>query len=445
VTPLAQLGSFVAHDMRGKLSEPQRSELALHVFDTVVAWVATGATPEARVLREFQARSRDASANHGLDLAINCALTRLSEIDDIHLASMITPGAIIVPAAITIAASLRPDPGVLSEAIVAGYEAMIRLGLALDGPSILYRGIWPSYIAAPFGVAAVAARLFELTADKAANALALALTLAAPGVGQQHAHTGSRWLAIGNAARNGLFAAQAAGAGFTADLNLFENGFFSTVFGITPNTPALVEQLGARYKFEEVSFKPWCAARQTMAGTRALRELLDAGVSAQDITAIEVLVPPPFLKMVDHGIGASSEQRTGNRIARLTSQPYQLAVAALAPEFAYDLAQTCEVSADVLRFMDKVTVRADADMRHDFPRQWPARLRVQTPQGDHEKTIVHVPGDPERRFDGNALEAKARRLIGAATEELAGQCDALFNEADAPARLMAAIAQLSTH
>ena len=39
---------------------------------------------------------------------------------------------------------------------------MIRLGVAIDGPSVLYRGIWPTYFAAPFGVAAVAARLMRL-------------------------------------------------------------------------------------------------------------------------------------------------------------------------------------------------------------------------------------------------------------------------------------------
>ena len=80
---------------------------------------------------------------------------------------MITPGAIVVPAALTIAASL-PDMAAddLAAAIVAGYEAMIRLGAAIDGPSVLYRGIWPSYFAAPFGAAAVAARLMRSTTSR---------------------------------------------------------------------------------------------------------------------------------------------------------------------------------------------------------------------------------------------------------------------------------------
>ena len=49
-------------------------------------------------------------ADLALDILINCALTRLSEVDDIHLASMITPGSIVIPGALTIAATLGSDP-----------------------------------------------------------------------------------------------------------------------------------------------------------------------------------------------------------------------------------------------------------------------------------------------------------------------------------------------
>jgi 2-methylcitrate dehydratase PrpD len=104
----------------------------------------------------------------------------------------------VVPSALTIAASL-PDVAAddIAAAIVVGYEAMIRLGAAIDGPSVLYRGIWPSYFAAPFGAAAVAARLFRLDGRQTANALSAALIMAAPGTGHHAAPTTMRWLAVG--------------------------------------------------------------------------------------------------------------------------------------------------------------------------------------------------------------------------------------------------------
>ena len=49
---------------------------------------------------------------------------------------------------------------------------------------------------------------------------------------------------------------------------------------------------------------------------------------------IRAAVLPPHLKMIDHGVVA------GDRASHLTSLPYQLAVAALAPDAALDVAQS---------------------------------------------------------------------------------------------------------
>ncbi len=416
---LETLGAYVARDIRNRVSDDVRALLGLHLTDTVTAWIATRATREAQVLRKFQSDAKQSDADVGHDILINCALTRLSEVDDIHLASMITPGAIVIPGALAIAAQLPPDPTALSEAIVAGYEAMIRLGLAVDGPSILYRGIWPTYLAAPFGIAAAAARLFDLSAQETAHALALALTMAAPGVGHHNAPSGSRWFAAGSAARNGLAAARAARSGITSDLNLLEGSFFSSVLNILPKAEALTEALGESTKLAEVSFKPWCAARQTMAATQGLREIMDEGMAAADIVAIDVAVPPPFLKMIDHGI-------VGGRTARLTSQPYQIALAAMAPDLAFDVGQGDELPVDVLRFMNKITIRADESMLQGFPGQWRARIRVRAAVGESDRLVDAIPGDPRRSFDIGDVVAKSRRLIGVIADDVADRCEAVL-------------------
>ncbi len=201
MTALEQLGSYLANGR-----SPSASLLAsarLHVVDNVAAWVAGIGTAEGRALLAFRAELQADAAQLPAAVSTYCALARLSEIDDIHLAAMTTAGGIVVPAALTLAASLKTrDPAALARAIVGGYDAMIRLGLALHGPTILYRGIWPSYFGAAFGVAAVAARLMGHDARQSAHALALALTLSAPGVGHHNAPTTTRWLAVGIAARN---------------------------------------------------------------------------------------------------------------------------------------------------------------------------------------------------------------------------------------------------
>jgi 2-methylcitrate dehydratase PrpD len=408
MTALEQLASHIAAS-RAPSTASTRELLELHVIDTIGAWIASTQTPEGRMLLRHRASMRaQAGADAlALDLATRCALARLSEIDDIHLASMTTPGAIAVPAAVTLAATM---PAAITDdviaAMLAGYEAMIRLGRAIDGPTVLYRGIWPTYFAAPFAVAAVAARLRKLDAGATANALALALTLAAPGGGHHNATTGARWFALGNAARDGLNAARAAEQGFTADRALIESRFFPDIYGITPDTAALTNGLGERDTLSEVSFKPWCAARQTMAATQALKEIIESGVSADAIEAIEVAVLPPHRKMIDHGVIA------GDRASHLTSLQYALAVAALAPQRAFALSPG-EAPPALRHFMGKITVAPDESLLAEYPRRWPARVTITTGGVRHEQMVSDVPGDPARPFDGARVREKFLRFTGA--------------------------------
>ncbi len=398
MTALEQLGAFVANHQP---DERVRSGVRLHVADLIGAWIAACGTAEGRALMAFR-KDADALADR---VAVNVALARLSEIDDIHLGAMITPGAIVVPSALTIAASL-PDvtQGDLTAAIAVGYEAMIRLGAAIDGPSVLYRGIWPSYFAAPFGAAAVAARLLKLDETQTANALSAALIMAAPGTGHHAAPTTVRWLAVGHAAGRGLQAALAAGAGFTSDVKIAEGELLKNIYGIAPDA-ALLGGGFDEPALSQTSFKPWCAARQTMAATQALKEILADGVEAQSILRIGIAVLPPHLKMIDHGVTA------GDRFSHLTSVQYQMAVAALAPDLAYRLtAPAGPLAPELSAFMSRIQVRAEEGlMAGGYPQSWPAHVTV-TASGRRERTVTHVPGDPARPFGEAELKAKFVRV-----------------------------------
>ncbi len=413
MTALERLGAHVAAG--SGVSDVTRELFGLHLIDTVGAWIAGSGTAEGASLLRFRA-AHGTDDTVARDLATRCALARLSEIDDIHLASMTTPGAIVIPGALTLAAALSAAGDDVIAAVLAGYEVMTRLGRAIDGPSILYRGIWPTYFAAPVGIAAVAAHLMKLDARQAANALALALTFAAPGVGHHNAATTSRWIAVGNAARAGLFAARAARQGFTSDLTLLDGTFLSGIFGVTPDAAALTDGLEERVALGEVSFKPWCAARQTMAATQGLREIIADGVAPRSIDAIEVFVLPPHRRMIDHGVTA------GDRASHLTSVQYRMAVAALTPEAAYDVQAAPPVLAPgVDSFMDRIRVTPDDSLLADYPRVWPARVRVTAASMQHDRLVTHVPGDPARPLDAAGVSEKARRFIAPVLGDAAGR------------------------
>jgi 2-methylcitrate dehydratase PrpD len=323
--------------------------------------------------------------------------------------------------------------------VVAGYEATIRLGVAIDGPSVLYRGIWPTYFAAPFGVAAAASRLLKLDADRTAHALATALIMAAPGTGHHAAVLTTRWLAAGHAAARGLQAAQAAAAGFSSDTALLEGDLLNNIYGISTDHEVIAEPLDVP-SLMRTSFKPWCAARQTMAATQALKEILAEGLASDAITSVEAAVLPPHRRMIDHGITA------GDRFSHLTSVQYQMAVAAVMPEAALDLNPAAGGPTPAAQaLMARISVHDDERLlAAGYPGAWAARVTVTTASGRHERQVNHVPGDPARPFDEGAVKRKFIRVTAPVLE--AAQAETMFARGlvafDAPAALLQDIESL---
>jgi len=214
---------------------------------------------------------------------------------------------------------------------------------------------------------------------------------------------------VGQAAEAGVAAALAARNGFTSDLGLLDGGYLPGVFDLKPNRVVLTEGLGERFGLEEVAFKPWCAARQTMAATQALIEIISSGVAADTIAGITAFVLPPHRRMIDQGV------TIGDRASFLTSLPYRFALAALAPDAAWDVGQApADVPDHIRAFMDRVAVAPDEALLSSFPSQWPARIEVMTSSSGYERTVMDVPGDPARPFDANAVREKFRRLAGPA-------------------------------
>src|SRR4029453_16122652 len=69
-------------------------------------------------------------------------------------------------------------------------------------------------------------------------------------------------------------------------------------------------------------------------------------------------------------------------------------------------------------FMAKIKVEADEHLLADYPRSWPARVRVAAAgSAQHERIVTHVPGDPARAFDRARLHEKflcfAEPVLGA--------------------------------
>lgn len=441
MSTLEQLGAHIASGAARALTPAASEALRLHFADTVCAWVAGARTHEGKDLLASTRRGAKSPMGEGVlgEVMLHCALTRLSEIDDIHLAAGTTPGSLLAPTALTLAARLGVGAGAdLLEALAGAYDVLVRFGEEIGGASALYRGIWPTYFNAPLGTAAVAARLLGLNAKQSAHALALALAMGAPNVGQAGGKLG-RWLLLGNAARNGVAAAFAAADGFCGDLALLDKPFHG-VLGIKVDGARLLGTVAKGPSILEIGFKPWCAARQTMAAAQGFKEIMAEGVDPSSVQSIRVMVPPAYLAMVNHGVVP------GDRSAHMTSLPYQLVLAALAPEKMYSLDFAPDPTPQTHQaWLSKITVTADEALNVHFPRAWPAAIEVTTGAGTQRRLITDIPGDPARSFDEAQVRQKYSHvltpLLGEApTVALANEALAALGKANASAPLLAKIA-----
>ncbi len=394
---LTDLAGQLANAAGTPLPDADREVLSLHLLDTVGATLAGAATPDAQ--SAFRLLSGGGSVDHA---AANCTATRLSEIDDIHLPSGCTPGSIIVPTALTMSAYLKVhDPDRVSAALVAGYEAMTRLAAAIDGQNIVYKGVWTTYLTAPFGAAAVTAALLGLDDERTAHALSIALTSLAGRIGRPGNVRTARWLMVGQAARAGCFAALAAADGFRGDLALLDGDWMAAAHGLQCDPQHFSKAPGSRMVVHDISMKPYCSAKQVVAAIAGFEEILGRGVRPDGIDEVIVSVPGRYAKMIDHGVVE------GNRLSSATSAPYQLSLAAYHKPGLFDVARSSYVlTEDITALMEKVHVEADEELGAHLPDRWPARVRVEAGGRSEAATIIEAPGDPGRRFTAGETSAK---------------------------------------
>src|SRR6516164_824784 len=402
MTVIDQLAEFVAHTNAAALPEAEQALQRRHMFDTVVAAAAGASTAEAKGLAALL-------GGHSLPELVGqrAATIRLSEVDDIHLPSCTTPSAAAVATALSLATALRRlDPLEIASAIWAGTELMTRIGQAVRGPEILYRGVWPSCFAAPMATAATAARLRGFDVRQTADALSLALMLSTRGSGRPHGAPSGRWVMFAVAVASGLRAADAVRAGYRGDAALLDGKAFEETWGFALDRERLTAA-AAHSVYPALSLKPFCSAKQSIAAVEALRAILAAGVAPGSLASATVKVPPAYAGMI------ATKAQDGVRTTTLVSAARQLALLACDPARLYDVDRGEAVSDPAIRALEaKIAIVAEPELAQYYPAAWPAEVEVRGIDGrTRRERVIAAPGDPTRRLDDEALDTKAHNLL----------------------------------
>ncbi len=144
---------------------------------------------------------------------INAVAGNLLDYDDTHLRTVIHPTAPVAPAALALAEQRRLSGAAMLHAFILGAEVACRIGNAVS-PGHYARGWHITSTCGVFGSAAASAKLLDLDAAQTSNALGIAASQSAGIV--ENLPSAAKNVSVGNAARNGLFAALLAEQGYTA-------------------------------------------------------------------------------------------------------------------------------------------------------------------------------------------------------------------------------------
>lgn len=265
MTALARrLAQLIQHKPIG---ESDFQAAALFVLDAIANAVAgVNSEPGAKLLA-----AHAAGTPVGRAFMIG-ALTHIHETDDLHRASVVHPGCVVVPAAWALAERRGASGRDLLKAVLWGFEAAGRVGASV-GPAH-YR-IWHNTATCgPFGAAAAGAALLGLNEDQFVWALGNAGTQAS-GLWEFMASSAmSKHLHAGRAAEAGQVAAELAAQDFTGPETILEGekGFYAGLCP-DPRPGAVTAAPDAAWALVETSIKPWPCCRHTHPAIDAALEL----------------------------------------------------------------------------------------------------------------------------------------------------------------------------
>jgi 2-methylcitrate dehydratase PrpD len=338
-------------------------------------------------------------------LLLDAGPANVEEMDDLDRRAILHPGPVVVPALALLARQRRYSAAQVLDALVRGYETLIRIGRAAGRNHYFH---WHSTATSgTFGAAAAAADLLGLDDRQVVWALGNAGTQAA-GLWQCRLEpVMSKQLHTAHAAWAGLTSASLATAGFSGSAQILEGerGFFAA--SCRDGDPSQVLEPADHWLIEETSFKPWPACRHTHATIDCVlalrRELGD-----RPLSFVEARVET----FGDAATICDQPEPTTRVEAKFSLQYCVAAAAELGPLEPEHFDAAFIERPDLRRAARTVRIAVDPAIGRAYPRHFGARVVLRLADGrelSHE--VADALGDPERPLDAAAVLRKAGKLM----------------------------------
>ncbi|MBR0740716.1 MmgE/PrpD family protein [Bradyrhizobium liaoningense] len=188
---------------------------------------------------------------------LNAISANLLDFDDTHPETIIHPAAPVAAPVLALAETRRLSGQDVLTAFILGVDIECRIGNAVS-PRHYARGWHITSTCGIFGAAAACAKLLDLPAEGIANAIGIAASQSAGNV--ENLPSAAKNVSVGNAARNGLFAALLAQQGYEAAPRAIEGPLgWARTMGDEPDLPRLLDGLGKTWEIAKNTYKPYPA------------------------------------------------------------------------------------------------------------------------------------------------------------------------------------------
>ncbi|MBI3966984.1 MAG: MmgE/PrpD family protein [Chloroflexi bacterium] len=406
------------------LPESVRRRAVDAVLDTLGCMLAGSRNESSqsmyRYVRAVEAAPR--STVVGTDVRTAPALAALAngtsshsmELDDTAEKAVLHPGVVVIPAAMAIAEIQGVSGADFLAAVVAGYEAVVRIGAATLG-SQHPRGFHATGTTGPFGSAAAAGYLLRLNAEQQTNAFGLAGVNASGLLEYKAGGDWSKRLQAGLASEAGVVAAGLAREGYTGPRTIVEGrfGFFNGY--ANESEPSLVtEALGERWEIETVAIKPYACCRFNHAPLDAILQIVrQHGVRADEVQKMEVLVSDQTIRSVVWP--QESRYRPQTVVDAQFSLPFCVARAVEAGRLSpAELTSESLTDERTLALAARVEAKPDAVFTALYPDHNGCKITVHTPRGTFTAEVHNAKGEPEHPLTEAELAAKFEGLAAIA-------------------------------
>lgn len=403
-----RLARFVAESEWDDIPLPLRHEGRRSLLNFVGCAIGVAQSPPIemalRVLTRLSGAERVAVIGRAerLDLLgaafVNAIGGNLLDYDDTHLRTVIHPAAPVAPAVLALAEQRGLSGAAVLHAFILGAEVECRIGNAVS-PGHYARGWHITSTCGVFGAAAASAKLLGLDTEKTAHALGIASSQSAGTV--ENLPSAAKNVSVGNAARNGLFAALLAEQGYTASPSALEGALgWARAMGDDPVVAEMTGDLGARWEVAQNTYKPWPAGIVMHAVIDACLGLRrDHAVTAADIAEIVVSGDQLLLDRGDRTVSNDRDARVS--IHHCAAVALAFGAAGL-KEFSDETAHDPAVAA--------LRARTTARLDTGSPRG-AATATVRMVDGRVlTSTVLHPKGSAERPLSDQEIEAKVRDL-----------------------------------